>query len=131
MKQSEKIIIPTDKYMLHENDAWERSLDFLLMENAYLKTRLSEAVDAVVDKTLLDEAEQYHTFFLKNDETFKNILSQVKMQKMLLNKMKLSTNDLNDLNFTKNQSAIRLEMENTEEEFQQLKRQFNHFIANA
>lgn len=124
-------MIPNDNYMLHENDAWERSLDYLLMENAFLKTRLSEAVDAVTDKTSLDEAEQYLACFLKNDELFKNIFTQVKMQKGLLTTKKLSSNEINDLNFIKKQCCIRLEMENTEKDFQQLKTKFNHFIANA
>ncbi len=124
-------MIPNDNYMLHENDAWERSLDYLLMENAFLKTRLSEAVDAVSDKTLLDEAEQYHACFLKNDELFKNILTLVKMQKMLLTKKKLASNEINDLNFIKKQLFIRMEMENSEKEFQKLKSKFNLFITNA
>lgn len=131
VKQNEKIINSGDTHLMHENDAWERTLEYLLMENSFLKMRLSEGIDAVDDNSSLDQAEQFHTVFLKNDEVFKRMLAQVKFQKMLLNKKKLSSNESNDINFVKKQDAIRTEMEKNEKEFQQIKKEFNLFISHA
>ncbi|MBS1741934.1 MAG: hypothetical protein JST81_02760 [Bacteroidetes bacterium] len=52
----------------HECMAWGRALDFYLQENAYFKTRLSQALDNNIDKEFLEKAEYFQNCFLETDD---------------------------------------------------------------
>lgn len=59
-----------------ESDEWKRTLELLLLENAYLKNRLAEIVK-VSSATLLflEKAEDYQNRFMQKDEVI-NLMRQ-------------------------------------------------------
>jgi len=52
----------------HENQAWERSLEFFKQENILLKYRLSEMVDNIEENNFLQMAEYFQNELLMKDE---------------------------------------------------------------
>lgn len=62
---------------LQENIMWERTLDFYLQQNAFLKTKLSHAIDHMMSKHFLAEAENFQNLFLQNDENIKELQSDI------------------------------------------------------
>lgn len=54
----------------HESDTWKRNLEFMMQENANLKNRLAEVLQAISGSDdLLETAEQYQNEFIREDET--------------------------------------------------------------
>lgn len=64
------------KQFQRESDEWKRTLELLLLENAYLKNRLAEIVN-VSNGTLpfLEKAEDYQNRFMQKDEVI-NLMRQ-------------------------------------------------------
>lgn len=53
----------------YESDQWKRLIEFVRLENAHCKNRLSEIIktSAVPDVTFLEVAEYYQDYFIKQD----------------------------------------------------------------
>jgi len=64
------------KQLQRESDGWKRTLELLLLENAYLKNKLAEIVN-VSSTTLrfLEKAEDYQNRFMQKDEVI-NLMRQ-------------------------------------------------------
>ncbi len=102
----------------HENIMWERTLDFYLQQNAFLKTRLSQILDSTPDKQFLPKAEYFQTRFIQNDTSLKDMSVDIDIlrrsmengstdeKKILLRHNKLN-NEIN--NFEKNFAALKTE----------------------
>jgi hypothetical protein len=112
---------------LHENITWKRLLDFLIQENSFLKTRLSEVVDKETDKSLIAEAEHFQTEFILKDEYIHDIEHDIKEQEKGL-KTALTQKTSPDYKTCKKQDKLRNEMTYLEKEFSHLKTQFNKYL---
>lgn len=55
------------KQLQHETGSWKRVLEFLTDENILLKNRLSEMLKDGLDKTLLNEMENFQSNFINGD----------------------------------------------------------------
>lgn len=114
---------------MHEYQAWTRALDFLLQENAYLKTRMSQVLDTSADKHLVEQAEHFHTLFLENDDVIREMLRDVRAQQEFLKNLSDSNSTVSDKVIQKKQSRLRNEMEHFERKFTQVKNEFNRYLV--
>ena len=112
-----------DQFM-HENLMWERALNFYKLENAFLKTRLSQVVDNNADKEFVNLAEHFHNRFLFTDEYIKELFLDLRMQTELAKKS-LPGNQLDANAISGRQDKLRTRMENFEKEIGSLKEEFN------
>lgn len=113
---------------LHENMAWERALDFILQENAFLKTRLSKVVDTNTDKDFVDLAEYFQNSFIHNDEYVKDLKTDiVTLQRML--KDIIAGKKLDEINLTQKHKKLRNEMGYFEKNFGRLLNEFNQYLS--
>lgn len=73
------------KQLQFEADTGKRLLAFMMEENIRMKNRISEILKADFDKNLLDELENFHTRFIKEDELISLMRNDAaEMDKLLL-----------------------------------------------
>ncbi len=113
---------------LHENQTWDRALDFYLQENSYLKTRLSQVVDNNTDKEFVDLAEHFHNSFIHNDECIKDLQKDIMTLQQLL-KNAVAGTQVDEKKITGQQNKLRNEMGFFEKDFAQLKNKFNQYLV--
>ena len=111
-----------DQFM-HENQMWERTLNFYKQENAFLKTRLSQVVDNNTDKDFVALAENFHNRFLFTDEYIKELCQDIRLQTEFIKKT-VPGEKLQD-NVVNRQQKLRIEMEIFEKDISELKNEFN------
>ncbi len=112
---------------LHENGTWKRLLDFIIQENSYLKTRLSEVVDTLTDKSYIASAEQFQNEFISKDDNIHDIAHDLILQEKQL--QLTSTYQMEpDIKIAKQQDKLRNEMAAVEKEFFKLKEAFNKYL---
>ena len=121
----EKIKISGLDQYLHENLMWERSLSFYKLENAFLKTRLSQVVDNNTDKDFVNIAEHFHNRLLFTDEYINELFFDLRMQMQLIKKS-LPGNHIQDVAIIGMQDKLRTGMENFEKDVVSLKNDFNN-----
>ena len=115
----------------HENQTWERSLEFFEQENSFLKNRLSEVVDHKTDKDFLALAEQFQNQFILKDEFMDEIRHDIREQEQIikdhfvLHKLELENK------IVKKQVRLRNEMECLEKDFTHMKNEFNKYLASV
>lgn len=56
------------KQLQFETDTWKRLLGFLIEENIHMKNRISDILKNDFDKNLLEELDDFHSRFIKEDE---------------------------------------------------------------
>lgn len=117
------------EHFMHEYQAWTRALDFLLQENAYLKTRLAQVLDTSTDKHLVIEAEYFHALFLQNDDVIREMQRDVREQQEFLRSLSDSNSTVSDKVIHKKQVKLRNEMEHFERKFTQVKNEFNRYLV--
>lgn len=117
-----------DQFM-HETLTWSRALEFYKLENAFLKTRLSQVVDSNSDKIFLAAAEHYNNRFVFMDEYIKELKQDIRMQVQMI-KQHLSDNHLQDKVMIALQNKLRGEMEKFEKDSNALKYDFNKKLVN-
>lgn len=108
---------------IHENLMWERALNFYKMENAFLKTRLSQVVDNNTDKDFVNLAEHFHNRFLFTDEYIKALSLDVRLQTDLIKK--LAAGETLQEKAMSRQQKLRTLMETFEKDILGLKNDFN------
>lgn len=112
---------------LHENQTWDRALDFYLQENSYLKTRLSQVVDNNIDKEFVDLAEHFHNSFIHNDECIKDLQKDILALQVLLKKAIAGT-QVDEKKMNLQQNKLRNEMGYFEKDFSKLRNEFNQYL---
>jgi hypothetical protein len=112
---------------LHESITWKRLLDFLIQENSFLKTRLSEVVDKEIDKVIIANAEYFQNEFILKDEYIRDIETDVKTHEKNL-QLVLTQKKMLDHKICKHQDKLRNEISYLEKEFSSLKNQFNKYL---
>ncbi len=122
--------IPNNKSVQfqYENQTWERLLEFLKQENAYLKNRLSEVLDHNTNKDFLPQAEHYQNLFIVKDEFMDEMRHDVHEQGTALKKVSDTVEDTIDIKLVKMQEKLRNEMEFLEKDFIKIKNEFNKYL---
>jgi hypothetical protein len=118
-----KNISGLDNFM-HENQMWERALNLYRLENALLKTRLSQVVDKNADKDFVNIAEDFHNRLLFTDEHINELFVDLRRQKQLI-KRSASGSTLQDNFIAGMQDKLRTGMENFEKDITILRNDFN------
>jgi len=113
---------------LNEIQEWNRTLDFYLQENSYLKTRLSEILDNNTDKEFIDLAEHFQNSFIHNDECIKDMQGDLSaMQKAI--KINVAGGITDEKKIPQQQNKLRNEMGYFERNFAELKSKFNQYLV--
>ena len=122
--------IPNNKSVQfqYKNQTWERLLEFLKQENAYLKNRLSEVLDHNTNKDFLPQAEHYQNLFIVKDEFMDEMRHDVHEQETALKKVSDTVKDSIDIKLVKMQEKLRNEMEFLEKDFIKIKNEFNKYL---
>lgn len=120
-------ISKSDQYT-HENKTWIRLLEFFKQENAVLKNRLAEVVDARTDKEFLMLAEQFQNKFIIKDEFIDELRHDINIHNT---DMESETRKLLGDKLMKQQEKLRNEMEFFEKDFYLLKNEFNNYLSSV
>lgn len=123
-----KIKNPEIEQRLHENLSWERTLDFCLQENAFMKTRLAEVLDDVADKEMIVLAEYFHNSFIHNDDSIKELKADIVWEQRKMKEM-IQQSKTEDLNLVKRHKKLSNETGNFEKNFSNLKGEFNRYLS--
>ncbi len=119
------------KQFQYESDAWRRVLVFLLQENAILKTRLAEVVrENNVSGDFLEIAEQYQNQFIQNDQIINFVRLDIGELDNLLTRG-LHENGLVVKTIARKQKKLRKELTTLETTFNEIKIQFNNYLADT
>jgi hypothetical protein len=124
-----KAVIAHKDHFNHEYQAWVRTLDYFLQENASLKTRLAQVVDINTDKNFVDLAEHFQNEFLLNDEFIKEMQHDIRYQHDSLKRQALAGQTAGDSGFNQHQTKLRNEMERFEKKFANLRTEFNQYLV--
>lgn len=120
-------ISKSDQYR-YENRTWIRLLEFFKQENAVLKNRLAEVVDACTDKEFLMLAEQFQNKFIIKDEFIDELRHDINIQNQ---EMGSEVRKLLGDKLLKQQEKLRHEMEFFEKDFYLLKNEFNNYLSSV
>jgi len=112
----------------YESDTWKRLLGIMIDENIHLKTRLVEILKCINDKNLLEEMENFHSRFIKEDELIGLLRHQIAeldqlMAKEIYEDLKIK-NEINGKSKT-----LRDNISIAESKFTKLKLEFSDFIS--
>ena len=121
------IKISKTEQFYHENQTWERSLDFFKLENTFLKNRLSQVVDHRTDKEFLALAEQFQNQFILKDEFIDELRHDVNLQLGVMKQYQITGNKIIDDRVVKKQGKLRNEIEYLEKDFSNLRNEFNKY----
>lgn len=111
----------------HEIRSWRRLLEFFVLENSFLKTRLSEVVDQNNENSLINKAEYFHNEFLWKDDCFRDVLFDIQQQEKKIQVLQHNGN-LPDAPTVKKQDRLRNEITYLEKAFALLKKSFNEYL---
>lgn len=119
------------EHFLHEYQTWERTLDFFITENAFLKTRLSSFLDNDADKIFLQVAENFQTKFLQIDELIKNLQHYVVEMEKFAEQKKNSDEKIFFESIKNRQKKIRQAIGKLEIDFIKVKNNFNNYVVKS
>ncbi len=118
-----------NSHYVFENKSWIRLVEFLIQENAIMKTRLSEVMDQIHDRNSLAIAEHFQDKFITKDDVFEHLVNDLKIEskKWELYKKNDPTILLSELSLT--HKMLRLDIERLEQALDVLKKDYNTFLA--
>lgn len=115
-------------HFMHENNSWERLLDFYKQENAYLKTRLAQLLDHNSSVAFIELAEHFNTRFIGMDDAMISLQNDLRRQRESI--AYTSKDSWADIILVQPaQQKLRQEMEHFEKEITALKNEFNQKTA--
>lgn len=123
MRMMQSYTSRSDQYN-HEYNTWSRMLEFYNMESAFLKTRLSEAVDHGIDKESLALAEHFQNQFIIKDD----FIIELKQDITWMEKAISNNEDSWVVKLDTKQNKLRNEINYLEKSFNELKNEFNKFL---
>jgi hypothetical protein len=112
---------------LKHNMTWKRQIKIFNQENSLLKNRLSEAVDMVIDKKYISNAEYFQNQFIIIDEIINDMGRDIKLNEKKLQSI-IDETKKSELNDFKMQEKLGNEMIYLEKEFLKLKKEFTEYI---
>lgn len=113
---------------MHEADTWKRILEYIQVENVFLKTRLAEVTREIADGAWLNQAEYFQNHFVAEDQAIALLRHDVADMELLL-KRELEEDGAIIKEVRKHYKKLRREMELTEQRFNRMKFEFNHYLA--
>lgn len=115
------------KQFQRESDAWKKILEFMLRENAQLKNRLAALVSSNKgsDKDFLEEAEQYQSLFIREDESINLLRRDLSAQDKWLQREIHGDGVIQGVLFRQNK--LRKDIRKALIEFNKIKKQFDHY----
>jgi len=128
-KNMATVEISKSEQFQHENQTWERVLNFFKQENNVLKTRLSVVLDQEIGKDFLALAEQFQNRFILKDEFIGELNHDVNDQNRLLRENMANGTQSVTGKLIKRQDKLRNEMEYLEKDFAFLKNEFNKYLS--
>lgn len=115
------------KQLQHESEGWKRLLCFMLDENIHLKNRLSEILKSNLDKTSLDDVENFHNNFLKEDQIIRLLRNEVaEFDKLLIREE--SEDGIIKKKINSNLKRLRNNIKTAEKQFGKLRTDFSSYI---
>ncbi len=123
-----KIKIPGYDTYLQENIMWERTLDFYLQQNAFLKTKLSQAVDGTINRETVAQAEHFQNSFILADDNIKDLRVDIEsLQRTLKDGV---AGSMDEKKLAERHRILSNEMNNFEKKFAVLKNEFVVYMKN-
>ncbi len=111
-----------------ETGTWKRLIDFFMEENVHSKNRLSNILKDRFDKKLLDEFENFHSEFMKQDEVINLLRGEItELDKLLFNE---KINDgVNPELIDRKVENLRHNLSDSERSFYKLQLDFNRYLS--
>ena len=118
-----------NSHYVFENKSWVRLVEFLIQENAIMKTRLSEVMDQIHDRESLAIAEHFQDKFITKDDVFEHLINDLKIESKKWEQYKKNDPSifLSELSLT--HKMHRLDIERLEQALDILKKDYNTFLA--
>lgn len=111
-----------------EADTGKRLLAFMMEENIRMKNRISEILKADFDKNLLDELENFHSRFIKEDELISLMRNDAaEMDKLLLREIFRDGKVIREVKIKL--KKMRDNLLDAERKFGKLKAEFNGYLS--
>ncbi len=114
--------------LIHEADTWKRLLEFIQVENVYLKNRLAEVTREVTDPGWLEQAEYFQNHFLAEDSAVSLLRRDVLDLESWLRREVIEDGAIIK-EVRKKHKKLRADIELTEQRFSRLKFEFNHYLS--
>ena len=116
------------KQFKHEIESWKRSLGFMMEENVYLKNRLSDLLKENFRTNLLEEAENYQTYFLNEDKLIGLLRNEIaELEKLLIRQA--FENEKFEKEIEKKIKQLRKSITDIGTQFGKLKSKFNTYMS--
>ena len=116
------------KQLQFEADTGKRLLAFMMDENIRMKNRISEILKADFDKNLLDELENFHSRFIKEDELISLMRNDAaEMDKLLLREIFKDGKVIREVKIKL--KKMRDNLLDAERKFGKLKVEFNSYLS--
>ncbi len=116
------------RQLQYESDTWKRLLGFLEEENIHLKNRLSEILKNGFNDNLLDELENFHGRFVKEDELIRLLRNNVaELDDLLVREVLEDGKIIKEIR--RKLKNLSDNIQNVQERFTRLKLEFNSFIS--
>lgn len=116
------------KQLQYETETWKRLIGFMRDENVHLKNRLSEILKNNFDNSLLEEVENFHSDFVKEDERIGSLKNEVvELDKLLVREIFEDGAIIKKVN--SKLKRLRNNIKNTEAQFTKLKMDFNNYLS--
>jgi cell division septum initiation protein DivIVA len=112
-----------------ENSTWLRTLDYMEQEASYMKNRLSKVVDLLYTNEVLDWAEDYQNRFLMKEEAIDLMKQDIHAQERRLASEYLYEGNQLKTEIVKSQTQLRLQMDYMENDFYNMRKAFNDYVA--
>ena len=121
------MVISKIKHLKNERETWLRTLDYMQQENVFLKTSLGDSIQNDINSEVLERVEFFQSQFVNKDAVIALLRYDIAEQNRLLE----SSGDLsnNYMAIVKKQNSLRKDMARMEKDFNELKFQFNTYLA--
>jgi len=127
MVKNVKIGSKWTQYMF-ETSSWIRLIDFLHLENAYLKTRLSEVMDDITNNQNLALAEHFQNQFLVKDDAYDHMKNDLQRHVEKWNQQTMSDETNAILSLRKIHTRLKEQIDYIEREHAVLRKDYNTYL---
>ena len=118
-----------NSHYVFENKSWIRLVEFLIQENAIMKTRLSEVMDQIHDRESLAIAEHFQDKFITKDDVFEHLINDLKIESKKWEQYKKNDPTILMSELSLSHKMHRLDIERLEQALDILKKDYNTFLA--
>jgi len=120
----------TKKSLSHffsEQEAWQHTLDYILLQNIDLKNSLSRIDEQVIDTGVLEQLEKFQNRFLEKDVLISLLRHDIiSLEELLRNEF---SNEVQYLQIIHKHEGLKKDIQRLEVEFILLKSKFNLFLS--